>query len=94
MEIFGKRGLGNILKILLQFVLVLGILILISFPIILRFTNISINPNIILFYPNAICLLLIIYQFIGLFDSLKKWSIWEIEIASSDRHDKIDCDMR
>lgn len=71
MEIFGKRGLGNILKILLQFVLVLGILILISFPIILRFTNISINPNIILFYPNAICLLLIIYQFIGLFDSLK-----------------------
>ena len=71
MEIFGKRGLGNILKILLQFVLVLGILILISFPIILRFTNISINPNIILFYPNAICLLLIIYQFIRLFDSLK-----------------------
>ena len=71
MEIFGKRGLGNILKILLQFVLVLGILILISFPIILRFTNISINPNIILFYPNAISLLLIIYQFIGLFDSLK-----------------------
>ena len=71
MKIFGKRGLGNILKILLQFVLVLGILILISFPIILRFTNISINPNIILFYPNAICLLLIIYQFIGLFDSLK-----------------------
>ena len=71
MEIFGKRRLGNILKILLQFVLVLGILILISFPIILRFTNISINPNIILFYPNAICLLLIIYQFIGLFDSLK-----------------------
>ena len=71
MQIFGKRGLGNILKILLQFVLVLGILILISFPIILRFTNISINPNIILFYPNAICLLLIIYQFIGLFDSLK-----------------------
>ena len=71
MDIIGKRGVGNILKILLQFVLVLGILILISFPIILRFTNISINPNIILFYPNAICLLLIIYQFIGLFDSLK-----------------------
>ena len=34
--------------------------------------NISINPNIILFYPNAICLLLIIYQFVGLFNSLKE----------------------
>lgn len=71
MEIFGKKGIGNILKILLEIVLVLGILILVSFPIIINKTNIQINPNIIMFYPNAICLLLIIYQFIGLFDSLK-----------------------
>ncbi len=72
MEIFGKKGIGNFLKILLEIVLVLGILILLSFPIIINKTNIQINPNIIMFYPNAICLLLIIYQFIGLFDSLKK----------------------
>ena len=72
MEILGKKGLGNILKIMLEILLVLGIIILIVFPIIIANTNIRINPNVIIFYPNAICLLLIIYQFIGLFDSLKK----------------------
>ncbi|HIT71797.1 MAG TPA: DUF2975 domain-containing protein [Candidatus Scatovivens faecipullorum] len=72
MKVFGKYGLGNILKILLQVVFVFGIVILIIFPIIISNTNISINPNIILFYPNAICLLLIIYQFVGLFNSLKE----------------------
>ncbi len=72
MEILGKKGLGNFLKIMLEIVLVIGILILAIFPIILRNTNMDINPNIIIFYPNAICLLIIIYHFIGLFDSLKK----------------------
>ncbi len=71
MEILGKKGLGNFLKIMLEIVLVIGILILVLFPIILKNTNMDINPNIVLFYPNAICLLFIIYQFIGLFDSLK-----------------------
>lgn len=71
MEILGKRGLGNFLKIMLQIVLVIGILILAVFPLVLKNTNMDINPNIVLFYPNAICLLFIIYQFIGLFDSLK-----------------------
>lgn len=71
MEILGKKGLGNILKIMLEVVLVIGILILIGFPIVVKKTNIAINPNIVIFYPNAICLLVIMYQFIGLFDSLK-----------------------
>lgn len=71
MEILGKKGLGNFLKTILQIVFVIGILILIIFPIILRNVYMNINPNIVIFYPNAICLLLIIYQFIGLFDSLK-----------------------
>lgn len=44
---------------------------MIGFPILISNTNIAINPNIVLFYPNAICLLLIIWQFIGLFDTLK-----------------------
>lgn len=72
MEILGKKGLGNFLKIMLEIVLVIGILILVIFPIVLKNTNMDINPNIVLFYPNAICLLMIVYQFIGLFDSLKK----------------------
>ncbi len=71
MQVLGKNGLGNFLKILLQMAFITGILLLILFPTVLRMTNLPINPNIIAFYPNAICLLLIMYQFIGLFDSLK-----------------------
>lgn len=71
MKILGKNGLGNFLKILLQIVLVLGIVILISFPFIIYYENPQINPNIVIFYPNAICLLVIVWQFIGLFDILK-----------------------
>ena len=71
MKILGNKGLGNILKILLEILFVIGILILLVFPLVISNTNISINPNIIIFYPNAICLLLIMYQFIGLFNSLK-----------------------
>lgn len=72
MEILGKNGLGSFLKILLQIVLILGIGILVSFPFIIYYANPQINPNIVIFYPNAICLLVIVWQFIGLFDSLKK----------------------
>lgn len=72
MEILGKKGLGNILKILLQIVLIFGIGILVAFPFIIYYANPKINPNIVIFYPNAICLLLIVWQFIGLFDTLKK----------------------
>ena len=71
MEILGKKGLGSILKILLQIVLILGIVILIAFPFIIYYSNLQVNPNIVIFYPNAICLLLIVWQFIGLFDTLK-----------------------
>ena len=72
MEILGKNGLGSFLKILMQVSLILGIGILISFPFIIYYANPQINPNIVIFYPNAICLLVIIWQFIGLFDILKK----------------------
>lgn len=71
MEVLGKKGLGNALKILLQIVLIFGIIILVAFPIIIYNENPSINPNVVLFYPNAVCLLIIMYQFVGLFDSLK-----------------------
>ena len=64
MKIYGKRGLGNILKVLLEiaFVLIVIMIIIVLFK----------TTKILLFYPNIICLLIIIYAFIGLFDSLKK----------------------
>lgn len=71
MKILGEKGLGNFLKILLQIVFALVIIGLITFPIILKNTNLQIDPDVIIYYPNVICLLGIIYQFIGLFDSLK-----------------------
>ena len=45
MEIMGKKGLGNFLKILLQIVLVIGILILVSFPVVLRNIHMNINES-------------------------------------------------
>ena len=71
MEVLGKKGIGSVLKILLQISFSFGIIILVAFPIIIYNENPSINPNIVIFYPNAICLLIIIHQFVGLFDSLK-----------------------
>ena len=64
MKIYGKKGLGNILKVLLEivFVLVVIMMIMVLFK----------TTKILLFYPNIICLLIIMYAFIGLFDSLKK----------------------
>ncbi len=64
MKVYGKKGLGSILKGLLEVVFVLTIVMMIIMPF--AYTKI------IFFYPNAICLLVIIYAFIGLFDSLKK----------------------
>lgn len=71
MEVLGKKGMGSVLKILLQIAFIFGVIILVAFPIIIYNENPSINPNIVIFYPNAICLLIIMYQFVGLFDSLK-----------------------
>lgn len=65
MKIFGEKGLGNILKIILQIVFTLIIVSLMVMPFILK------NTKVLIFYPNVICLLAIMYQFINLFNLLK-----------------------
>ena len=67
MKIVGKNGLGNILKIILQICFWGGIAFLITLPIILK--RISIFE--IMLYLNGITMLVIVKQFIGLFNSLK-----------------------
>jgi len=71
MEILGKKGLGNFLKIILQIVFVIGILILIIFPIILRNVYMNINPNILTLHKLHLklkTLLLFLYYFLVLID--------------------------
>ena len=67
MKILGKNGLGNILKIILQICFWGGIAFLITLPIILK--RISIFE--IMLYLNGITMLVIVKQFIELFNSLK-----------------------
>ena len=67
MKIVGKNGLGNIIKIILQICFWVGIAFLIILPIILK----SISIFEIMLYLNGITLLVIVKQFIELFDSLK-----------------------
>lgn len=64
MKVFGKKGLGNTLKIFLEIVFICIIIFMVVTPFI--------STKIFLFYPNIICLLIIIYEFIGLFNSLKE----------------------
>ena len=63
MKVFGEYGLGHILKILLQ--CLFGSMAVVSF------CAVFINKKIIVFYPNIISFLVIVYAFIGLFDLLK-----------------------
>ena len=67
MKIVGKKGLGNIIKIILQICFWGGITFLITLPIILK--RISIFE--IMLYLNGITMLVIVKQFIELFNSLK-----------------------
>lgn len=67
MKIVGKNGLGNIIKIILQICFWGGIAFLIILPIILK----SISIFEIMLYLNGITMLVIVKQFIELFDSLK-----------------------
>ncbi len=64
MKVYGKNGLGSILKIVLEiaFSLICVMMIAIAFK----------TTKIFIFYPNIICMLVIMYAFIGLFDTLKK----------------------
>ncbi len=71
MEITGENGIGNILKVFLQFCFIIGIVILVSLPFILKIFGLNLNASMFFIYPNGILLLIIMYRFIELFDSLK-----------------------
>lgn len=71
MKILGENGLGRILKEFLQICFYGGIILLIVLPFLLKFAGLNLNATAVVIYPNGIALLIIVYQFIGLFDSLK-----------------------
>lgn len=70
MNILGKKGLGNKLKVLLIIGFVLATLVVIYLPFLLSHSD-NIFYSMIIIYPNGILLLGIIYQFIKLFKSLE-----------------------
>ena len=71
MKILGENGLGRILKEFLQICFYGGIVLLILLPFLLKTAGLQLNVTAAVIYPNGIALLVIVYQFIGLFDSLK-----------------------
>ena len=71
MKIVGENGLGRILKVFLQTCFIGGIILLITWPFQLKLLGLKPNAVALVIYPNGIALLAIVYQFIGLFDSLK-----------------------
>lgn len=72
MKILGEKGIGEILKIFLQICFYGGIILLIALPFALQLAGLHLNATAYIIYPNGIALLVLVYQFIGLFDSLKK----------------------
>ena len=71
MKILGENGLGRFLKVFLQTCFYGGIILLIILPFQLQMVGLQLNATAAVIYPNGIALLAIMYQFIGLFDSLK-----------------------
>lgn len=71
MKILGENGVGRFLKIFLQTCFFGGIVLLIILPFELQMVGLHLNATAFVIYPNGIALLAIVYQFIGLFDSLK-----------------------
>ena len=71
MEIFGEKGIGKFLKVLLQVCFWGGIAVLIVLPFLLQLVGLKLNAPAFVIYPNGIALLVIVRQFIGQFDSLK-----------------------
>ena len=71
MELTGKKGIGNLLKIFLQICFYVGILVLVGLPFVLNLMGLNLNACMFVIYPNGIVLLIIAKKFIKLFDSLK-----------------------
>lgn len=71
MELSGENGVGNILKIFLQMCFYGGIIVLIVLPFVFNALGLTLHSSMYVIYPNGIVMLLITYQFIKLFNSLK-----------------------
>ena len=72
MKILGEDGLGKFLKIFLQVCFWGGIILLIILPFELQMVGLHLNATAAVIYPNGIVLLVIMYEFIGQFNSLKE----------------------
>ncbi len=71
MKITGEKGIGKVLKIVLQVCFYCGIIFLIGLPFILNKLGFGLGASMYVIYPNGIVLLMIMHDFIGLFDSLR-----------------------
>ena len=71
MKMEGNTGIGNILKKFLQICFCLGIVVVIIIPFALQQLGLNIKISAIIAYPNGIILLIIMHNFIKLFDSIK-----------------------
>ncbi len=71
MELSGKNGVGNILKIFLEICFYLGVILLVALPFVLNLMGFKLGASMFVIYPNGIVLLIMAYEFIKLFDSLK-----------------------
>ena len=86
MKILGEKGIGKILKEFLQICFYGGIILLILLPFLLQGVGLHLNATAVVIYPNGIALLVIVYQFIGLFDSLKNDNPFCIENVKRLKH--------
>ena len=74
MKIVGEQGVGKVLKVFLKVCFYVGIVILIGLPFIMKILGsnfISILVFSMFVYPIGIILLMITYNFIAMFDSLR-----------------------
>lgn len=72
MKVEGKKSIGSLLKILLQICMVIGALLLVFLYSILKAFNLHFDLFVVMIYPCGIFFLALIYQFVGLFNSLKE----------------------
>ena len=71
MKVVGEKGLGSLLKVLLELAFYTGMIIVILLPFVLTKFNINLGACIWIIYTCGLVLLAIVRQFINLFDSLK-----------------------
>jgi len=71
MKVTGEHSLGKLLKIILQVFFYLVIVIFSVLPFVLNKFGFNLVNSICVIYPNGIVFLVIVYNFIKLFDSLR-----------------------